>query len=160
MRLAADGAERRLACCQRVADGGGHLDGIAVAADMHVERRGARAQQVIVNGGDLEPALDQLRHDRIDLGFQQHEVAHHHGLAMHRLERDPAAERQRRLDGDAVERHGEIGARKSIAMHVAGDGRLPAEDLVDLLPVDCLGVGARDERFGEDLPVDGLRIRA
>ena len=61
--------------------------------------------------GDLEAAFEQLRHDRIDLGLQQHEVAHHHGAIMHRLERDPAAERQRRLDGDAVERHGEIGTR-------------------------------------------------
>ena len=64
---------------------------------MHVEGGGIAAQQVIVDRGDLEPACDQLRHDRIDLGFQQHEIAHHHGPAMRRLERDPAAERQRGL---------------------------------------------------------------
>jgi hypothetical protein len=29
----------------------------------------ARPQQVIVNRGNLEPARDELRHDRIDLGF-------------------------------------------------------------------------------------------
>ena len=90
-----------------------------MAANMHVERGGAGSQQVIVDGGYLEPALDHLEHDRIDFGFEEHEVAHHHGLSLNRLERDPAAERQRRLDGDAVERHGEIGARKTVAVHVA-----------------------------------------
>jgi hypothetical protein len=30
-----------------------------------------------VNRGDLEAALDELRHRRIDLGLEQHEVAHH-----------------------------------------------------------------------------------
>ena len=90
-----------------------------MAADVHVERRGAAAQQMIVDRGDLEAAFDQLDHHRIDFGLEQHEIAHHHGPAMRGLERDPAAERQRRLDGDAVERHGQIGAGKAVAMDVA-----------------------------------------
>ena len=45
-------------------DRGRHPGRIAVAADMHVERRGAGAQQMIVHGGDLEAALDQLEHHR------------------------------------------------------------------------------------------------
>ena len=72
---------------------------------MHVEGRGIGAQQMVVDGGDLKPAFDQLGHDRIDFGFKQHEVAHNHRAAMRWLERNPAAERQRRFDGDAIERH-------------------------------------------------------
>ena len=112
-----------------------------MAADMHVKRRGIAAQHVIVDGGDLDAALDQLGHDRIDLGLEQHEVAHHHRFAMRRLERGPAAERQRRPDGDAVERHLQIGARKTVAMNVAGHGAGPSQRLIDLLPVDLLGMG-------------------
>ena len=108
--------QRGLADGQRITNDGRHLGRVTMAADMHVEGRGARPQQVIVHGGDLEPAFDQLEHDRIDFAFKQHEVAHHHGFAMHRFERDPAAERQRRLDGDAIERHREIGARKAVAI--------------------------------------------
>ena len=76
-----------------------------MAADMHVERRRAGAQQMIVYRSDLQTALDQLAHHRIDLGLHQHKVAHHHGTAMRRHECDPAAERERRLDGHAVKRH-------------------------------------------------------
>ena len=71
-----------------------HFDRIAMTTDMHVEGRGACAQQVVVDRGYFQAALDQFRHDRIDLGFQQHEITHHHGPAMHRLERDPAAKRE------------------------------------------------------------------
>ena len=115
-------------------------------ADVHIERRGAAAQQMIVDGGDLDAVLDQLGHDRIDLGLQQHEVAHHHGAAMHRLEGDPAAERQCRPDGDAIERHLEVGSRKAVAMNIAGYGGRPAQRFVNLLPIDLLGICDRYER--------------
>src|SRR5262249_9621 len=52
----------------------------------------------------------------------------------------PAAERQGRLDGDAVERHREVGAGKSVAVNVAGDGGASSDRFIDLLPVDFLGV--------------------
>ena len=107
---------------------------------MHVEGRRTAAQQVIVDRGDVEAVLDQLRHHGLDLGFQQHEIAHRHHFAAHGLERHPAAERERGFDGDAIERHGEVGARKTIAMNVAGNDRgLSAERIVDLLPIDVLG---------------------
>ena len=61
-----------------------------MSSDMHVERRRICAQQVIVNGGDLKPAFDQLRHHRVDFSFKKDEVAHNHGAAMHGLEGDPA----------------------------------------------------------------------
>ena len=129
---------------------GRHLGRVAMTADMHVECRGVRPQQVIVDGGDLKAAFDQLEHHRIDFGLEQHEVAHNHGFPMHRFERNPAAKRQCRLDGDAVERHREIGARKAIAMHVARNGRLPAERIVDLLPVDFLRGRAGRKRGREN----------
>ena len=88
-----------LLCRQRVVNGRGHLHGIAVTADMHVEGRRVGAQQMVVDRRDFEAVLDQLGHDRIDLGLKQHEIAHHHRAAMRRLESRPAAERQRRPDG-------------------------------------------------------------
>ena len=127
-----------------------------MAANMQVEGLGVRPQQVIVDRGDLKTAFDQLEHHGIDLGLEQHEVAHDHGFPVHRLERKPAAKCQRRLDGDAVERHGEIGTRKAIAVHITRHGWLSAERVVDLLPVDFLCVCGRDERH---LPVDFLRGR-
>ena len=111
-------------------------------ADMHVERCRIAAQHVIVDRRDFEAVLDQLCHHRIDLGLEQHEVAHHHGAAMRRLERRPAAERERGADGDTVERDLQIGARKPIAMNVAGyRGRGPTQRFVDLFPIDLLRVG-------------------
>jgi hypothetical protein len=105
---------------------------------MHVESRRAGAQHVIVHGSNLQPALDELEHDRIDLRLQQHQIAHGHHAAMRRLERDPAAQRQRRLDGNTIERDRKVGARKAVTVHIAVDGGLPAEDVIDLLPIDFL----------------------
>jgi len=49
-------------------------------------------QQVIVHRGDLQAVVDQLAHHGRDLLLSQHEIAHHHRLVAHRLERDPATE--------------------------------------------------------------------
>jgi hypothetical protein len=119
-----------------------------MASDMHVERRRARTQHMIVHGGYLQPAFNQLEHDRIDLGLQQYEISHRHRTTMGRLERDPAAQRERGLDGDAVKRDREIGARETISVDVTrDDGRLSADGLVDLLPIDLLrSRGGIDER--------------
>jgi hypothetical protein len=54
------------------------------------------------------------------------------------LESDPTAERQGRLDGDAVPRHRQIATGKTVTMHIAGHGQLAAEGIVDLLPIDHL----------------------
>ena len=111
-----------------------------MAADMHVEGGGRGAQDMIVDGGDLEAAVEQLGHDGRDLGFEKHEVAHQHGFTAHRGERDPAAQCQRRFDGHAVERHLQIGPRQAVAVYIARHGRRFTQRRVDLLPVDigCL----------------------
>jgi len=67
---------------------------------------------------------------------------------------------QCRFDGHAVERHGEISARKAISAHVTRPSRFSAKRVVDLLPVDFLGMRRSDEWFRENLPVDFLRVRA
>ena len=96
-----------------------------MTGNVHIERRGASAQQMIMHGSDLNPAREHFRHYGIDLGFEQY-VAHRHDTAMHRLECDPTAERQRRLDGHAVKRHREIVTREAVSMYVARDGGLAA----------------------------------
>jgi hypothetical protein len=82
-----------------------------MATDMHVKCCRRSAQNVIVYGRDIEPTIEQFCHDRGDFTFQQHEVAHHHRLPMHRRECDPSAERKRGFDSDAVKRHVQVGAR-------------------------------------------------
>jgi len=114
-------------------------------------KEGVKAgEQVIVHGRDLEAVLDQLGHDWIDLGIEQYQIAHRHGAAMRGLERDPAAERKRRPDGDAVERHRQVAARKAVTVNVARDGGCASSDrFIDLLPVDLLGTGGgADRRHG------------
>src|SRR6202011_1988585 len=49
-----------LALGQRGPDGCCQLDRIAVAADVHVERRGVRAQQMIMDSGDLGTIGNEL----------------------------------------------------------------------------------------------------
>src|SRR5665811_1683513 len=41
----------RLTCPESLTNNGGHFGRIAVAADMHVEGRGTRPQQVVMDGG-------------------------------------------------------------------------------------------------------------
>ena len=90
-----------------------------MTADVHVKRRGTTSQHVIVDRSDLKTVLDQLRHDGIDLGLQQHEIAHHHRSAVGRLERNPTTERQCWSYGHTVERYLEIGAREAVAVDIA-----------------------------------------
>ena len=127
-----------------------HPCGIAMASNVHVERSGRGAQQVIVNGGDLKAAFDHLEHHRIDFGLKQHEVAHDHGVSVHGLERNPASECQSRLDGDAIEGNGQIGTGETIAVHIARDRGLPSKRVIDLLPVDFLSGRDRRERGRKD----------
>ena len=54
-----------------------------------------------MHGRHLDAARREFRHDRIDLSFGQHEIAHHHALIAHLLEREPAAEREAGLQLDA-----------------------------------------------------------
>ena len=93
---------------------------------------------MIMHRCNFDPALDQFRHHGIDLGFEENEIAHDHCAVMHRLEGHPSAERERRLDRDAVEGHRKIGARKAVSVHVAGDGRLSSKCRINFLPIDFL----------------------
>ena len=97
----------------------GKLHRIAVPEHMHVHRERLVAQKVIVQSGHLDPARRKFRHDRIDLGFGQHEIAHHHALIAHLLEGEPAAEREAGFQLDAVERDLQIGARQPDAIDAA-----------------------------------------
>ena len=100
--------------------------------------------------GDLEPAIQQSGHDRRDLGIEQHQVAHHHRLAMHRREGDPSAQRQGRLDRDAIERDVQIGPRQPVAMDLAADGGGLAKGGIDLLPVDLGSAGGQGHQRGAE----------
>jgi hypothetical protein len=140
------GREGRLAHRQRTADGLSHFHRIAVSAHVHVKRQGLGAQQMIVDGRHLQAAFQQLGHHGIDLALEQHEVAHDHRRVCHRLERDPATERKRGPDCYAVERDREISARKAVTMDRAADRPGPAENPVNLRPIDALRIRRRNRR--------------
>ena len=150
--------DRRLALLERQTQGLGQLHRVAVALDVHVHGRRLRPQQVVVQGGDLDAALGQAAHDRVDLGLGEDEVAHDHGLVAGFLEGEPGAERQGRLDRDPVERDLEVRARQAEPMHAARlRRRRPAEDLLDLRPV---GRGLRRCRERDDEDTDAERRRS
>src|SRR6266536_1681755 len=65
---------------------------------------------------------------------------------MCRLECDPASQRERRFDGDAVDRDVEVATGKTVPMNVTNRcGSLSAERRVDFLPLDLLGVSDSGE---------------
>src|SRR5215470_14041737 len=123
-------------------DGLRHLHRIAMPADMHVESQRLCAQQVVMDSCDINTAFDQLSHDWIYFALKQDEVAHHHRHVPHRLERGPAAESECRADRYAVERHLQVGSRKAVAMNGTADRARPAENAIDLGPIDSLRMGA------------------
>jgi hypothetical protein len=97
----------------------GKLHRIAVPEHMHVHRERLVAQQMIVQGRDLDSGCGKLRHDRIHLVHGQHEIAHDHALFAHFLEGQPTAERKPGLQLDAVERRLQIAARQADAVDAA-----------------------------------------
>ncbi len=127
---------------------GRQLHGIAVPADVHVEGRRFGAQQVVVDACDLKTAGQELCHRRVDFGAEQNKVAHHHYFIAHRLERRPATQREGRFERDTVERHLQIGARKTVAVNVAGNDGAPTQLAVDFLPVHTLSIGQDGESRG------------
>jgi hypothetical protein len=58
---------RRLTLFERQTERLGELHWVAMPLDVHVHRRGLGAQQVVVDCGHLDPALDEARHDRVHL---------------------------------------------------------------------------------------------
>src|SRR2546423_1714429 len=57
-----------------------------------------------------------------------------------------AVEPQGGPNGDAVERHREVAARKAVAVNVAGYRGTPSNRFIDFLPVDLLGIGSTANR--------------
>jgi hypothetical protein len=73
--------------------------------------------------------------------------SHHHGLiAVHRHEREKAAEREVWIDGDTIERHMQVGARKFVIMHRPAGRAGSAEDAIDLRPIDRLRMDTAGRR--------------
>ena len=117
-----------------------------MALVVHVHHCRLGAQQMVVDGGDFHALLDQLLHHRIHFFLQQHQIAHHHGLLTAFLERQVAAERERRLDLHAVERHREITAPYADAIDAARHFRAGTTDrLGDGIPI---GVGGAARQCG------------
>ena len=148
------GAERRGARRQRLAQGRRELDGVAAALVVHVHDVRRHLVEVVVHRRHLEAAGEEPRHHRRHLLIEQHEIAHDHRLVADLLERRVGAEREARLDGDALDRHGQVGARHPDAEDVAGL-ELPglAERLLDQLPVGIGGAGHagdREHEHGDD----------
>jgi len=84
------------------------------------ERRPALAEQVIVNGGLLDPTLLELRGNRCHLSVQQDQVSHrHHLVVSDLLERDPGAQCKRGPDGCATDRNLQIGPGQPHLVHIS-----------------------------------------
>jgi hypothetical protein len=125
------------------------LHRVAVPCDMHVHGGGLGAEEVVMQSRHFDSVLDQHRHHRIDLVMGQDQVAHDHGLIAHGLEGEPGAEREARLDVDAVERDLQVRARQADAVDAARRHRaFLAEGFADRLPVR-LGRSRSRNRKGE-----------
>ena len=96
--------------------------------------------------GDVDAGFKQLRHHRINLTLGQHKIAHYQRAIGYRLEAEPAAECQRRLDGHAVDGHLKVAARNAVAVDIALHGRGLAERSIHLCPIDLVCVGLTGER--------------
>jgi hypothetical protein len=125
---------------------------IALARHVHVEDRRNGPQHMIVQRRDLDAFREQLAHNRIDLAPGQHQVAHHDRGAAHGVEGQPAAERERRPEGDPVDGNVEVASRKPVSVHLVGDNRRPGEDRVNDRPVGlaCLRVRGQSQAQTDD----------
>ena len=111
--------KRGLTVLQSGANETRELSRVAGPCDMHVKRRRIGAQQMVVQGGHLKALRQQLAHHRIDLGFGEDQIAHHHGFVAHRLEGHPAAEGEAGFERHSVERDIEVATGQPVAMDVA-----------------------------------------
>ena len=115
---------------------------------MHIEGRGRGAENVIVDGADVQPAVEQFDHDGRDFRVEQYQVAHQHGFSLHGRKSDPSSERQCRFDRDAVQRDVQVGAGQSVAVHFTTDRCGLAQRSIYLLPVDVGGSGGQRQQQG------------
>ena len=124
-------------------------DRITMPMNVHVVGGRDRAQQVVVKRGDVDAALKQLRHHRLDLGFGQHEIAHDQRTIGHRLESEPAAKGQRRLDSHAVNGHLKVAARDTVTVDLTLHRCGLAESGIDLAPVNVSREGLTGQHQSE-----------
>src|SRR5262245_53482461 len=127
--------QRCLAGRQCVVNSACHFGRIPMPANMHIESRWGRAQQVVVDCRYLNPAGGQLGHHWIDVGFEEQETTQDDDDAIRRFECHPTSKGQCRFDGDADERYGEVSAGKTITVNVTRDGGLSAKRRINLLPI-------------------------
>src|SRR5438445_632219 len=124
---------------QGLAQGLRQLDRVAVALVVHVHDVRRHLVEVIVNGGNVEPAAEEAGHHRGHFLVEQDEVAHDHRAVAHLLEGRVRPEGKPRLERHTLHGDREIGPRHSDAEDIA---RLQlarfTERLLDRLPV---GVG-------------------
>ena len=112
---------------------------------VHVHHVRGHLVQVVVDGGDLEPAAQEAGHHRGHFLVEEHEVAHDHGAIPHLLEGRVGSERKPGLHRDAFHGDGEIRPRHPDAEDVAGlDLARLAERLLDRLPVRICGASEPD----------------
>src|SRR5438477_12302458 len=129
--------ERRLRRCERAMQRLRELHRIAMAFEVNVHDMRRFADEVIVYGRLLDAAGLQGRDHRIDFRFEQHEIAHDHGVIPVWYESDPRSERERRLDLDAVRDDVEIAAWERDLVNVAGLHRARAsESRRDVCPLN------------------------
>ena len=90
--------------------------------------------------GHLEPAPEETSHHALHFLVEEHKVSHHRDLVPDLLERGVGSEREARLDGDALDRDGEVGARHPDPKDVAGLqlARL-TQRLLDRFPIGIRG---------------------
>ena len=81
--------------------------------DVHAHSLGLGPLQVVVERRDLDTAFNQLHHHRADLGFRQHEIAHHHDIVIaHGFECEPRAECQGRFELHPVKSNFQVRTRQ------------------------------------------------
>lgn len=115
-----------------------NLDGITGGVDVQVHRGRFGPQKVVVERGDLDPALGEPVRNGSDLLMGQHKVSRYHDpVALERLECEPRAKRRPRPELEAVDRDAEVGPREPEAADptLLLSGRA-AQALPELLPID------------------------
>jgi len=93
-------------------------DGVPPSCHVHVERSWPGAEQVIMYRRHRDPTGQYFRHDRVDLILGQDKVAHYHRTVAVWLEGKPTAESECRQQRHTIDCHMQIGARKTVAMHI------------------------------------------
>src|ERR1051325_7692674 len=87
----------------------GKIGRFPVPVNMHVEDTRGLKEEMIVQGSDLQPLLQQRGHYGIHLILKKDEVTHHHLISPRALShRDPAAEAKRCRSRDSVNGYFEI----------------------------------------------------